>query len=409
MYYISGMDFHPLELLKKISTLVFPQAASPIDVNITEQIESGILEPAVLVNMGTSPNFKTHFNSILAKQEEGRPIFVRMKGVNMPLELQESPISKGNEVLTQIKDPLYKEELLKNIETKHYTVKLRDPNKDYSELKEAEKELDELETIFEKMMEKDDLSPEEMVVWDIAQENAGSSDMVIPMKKIIIDSLKSVIEKPVISLRISEDGGIGEVASIAHSSSLTGSDLMKGVDDFCSVLGVKYMYLEDDAAIESPNGNYSLRLFRGYTGKNSWYEDAFKYTSYEKNHASNSLEQVHSTSQNRLGSAIRLIGNLTIKEMKEILNNRSIKSSALIKTLVKQGIDENKTLQSTIAEMGSKIMNEKAPLHKEMSAYLKDFLEALDSYRGNDSKLQALKKDAEAILNNRFFSKSYCS
>lgn len=397
---------YPSEISKETMSTI-----SDVDHKIQTQIDKGVLEPSMFANKGTSSNFKSYFSSLLKKTEEGLPVFVHIKGVLMPMEITESKIQEGNDVQTQINDPLYKEELItKHSDIKHYAIKLKDPHKDQSALTLAKQQKIKLEEIYNKYADGDEVSSEEESFFDQAKKDfACDFSDVLLMKDMEIDSLKSIYEKPAISIRISEDGEIGEVASIgSQSSHITGSDLMKGVDEFCHMLGVKRMYLEDDAAIESPNGNYSLRLFRYYNDKNSWYEDSFQYKPYEKNYLDGSISESAENSQSRLGSAIHFMGKLTIKEMMKILDNPDInqrKTEGIKRSLEQE--DPKTTLKEKIQDLGQQIMRDRKPLHKEMSTYLKDFLEALDSYTGSDQEFIELKKNANKILNSRFFAKSY--
>ena len=240
-----------------------------------KQLEEGILNPSEFTSP-LSTDFRVNFQKLLERQG---PLFLRIKGVDMSLKIEESPIYDENELRTQIHDPIFaKEELSKHKDKKHYSITMGDP---YRPMPEGLLELIEknhvLQAIHEQGGKATTKQEEEILKEALLQE--GDLETALMMNNVNIESLKSVYDKPAISIRISEDGGIGEIASIAsQSGALSGSDLMGGVDDFCKMLGVKHMYLEDDAKITKPGVEYNLRLFRliGSLDKNSWYEILFR-------------------------------------------------------------------------------------------------------------------------------------
>lgn len=384
--------------------------ASEADRELQRQLRSNTLNPEELSTLGKTSDFKSSLASILAKQNDNETLKILINGIPLELKVSESPITEEgtNSILSQIKDPVYKTELSQHNDVKHYSLKVLDPTKDRSEFNRAEFEFKALKKINDKKLAGEKFTSNEKILWSKAVEEAwGEEDMVILLKQATVQGLADELSKPIISIRISEDGKIGEVASISKAQGLPGSALMKSVDQLCQVLGVDHMYLEDDAAIESPNGNYSLRLFREFTGKNSWYEDTFHYSAYEKNEMNNSLQETQEVTQARLGSQLQRVGNLALSQIKDILNDGNIKKSHTLNEFFEAQADDNKTFSSLISELGKKIMYEQQPLHKEMSMCLTGFLEALNSYSGTDPNLVQLKNDATAILNNKFFSKSY--
>ncbi len=373
-----------------------------------KQLTKGYLDLENITHL-PSGDFTTCFEHLREKCAEG-DFSIQLEGVKMPIEITESPILEGGAIRTQIQDPLYKEELLKHKDEKHYSIKLRDPHHTPSpEWEKAKKEWETLQVAMGKMEELKPLSKtEEELVSSLVNKHGDIADAMM-MVQVEFESLNAEFEKPAISIRFSEKGDIGEIASVAvHSKELPGQKLMEGIGKLCTALGVKKMFLEDDAKIESPSGSYNLRLFRYFIGKNSWYEDSFGFRPYYHDGLHATLMPQDNASRDILKIPISQFGGLKLGKISQLLSSPDIergKAKELISLL--STLNENKTLSEAIYEMGNKIIKDKAPLHKELNTLLVDLLESFASYRGQDTEMLELKKGSTSLLNEKFLIRNY--
>jgi len=135
------------------------------------------------------------------------PLKIKIGQTTMHLDLTNTTIGDRENIESQLKDPRYHSELLKHLNKNHYSIHLRDLNKEEpADLAEAKAELARIQQ----------------------DPTAGEDDAL--MAWITVESLMENFNKPSISLRFAEDGSIGEVRSIESQSTLcSGSAIMKAL------------------------------------------------------------------------------------------------------------------------------------------------------------------------------------
>jgi len=344
---------------------------------------------------------------LIRLSQEGN-LRVLVNGIAMPLSIAEQPIIVDGMVRTQIDDPQYKDELLKHAQKKHYSFKLMDPNRIFPpELEDTKKNFAQIQNIINKQMEGRKLNKQDLAYLETHNIEIEDLPMQLMIEEATILSLEENYLKPAISLRISKDGEIGEIASITtQSPQLTGKDLMGAVDKLCQCLKVKKMFLEDDAKIEAANqGSYNLRLFRYVQGKDSWYADTFQFVPYEYDRLHQALvgSQASSTKE-----AIDQLTNKTVHEVLELFTDPSFDKNKYPKLITfLESNPGQATLRSLIQEKGNLIMKNNAPLHQELSLLLTGYLETIATYRGDEDNKLKLKEQAQLLLNTKYFLKTY--
>jgi hypothetical protein len=349
--------------------------------------------------------------ALLIKLSQEGDLKVIVNGIAMPLSITEQPMIVDGMVRTQIDDPQYKDELLKHAQKKHYSFKLMDPNRIFPpELEDTKKNFTRIQNIFNKQMEGGKLNKQDLAYLQTHNIEIEDLPMQLMIEDATIQSLEENYLKPAISLRISEDGEIGEIASIASQSpQLTGKDLMGAVDKFCLCLKVKKMFLEDDAKIEAANqGSYNLRLFRYVQGKDSWYADTFQFVPYEYDRLHQALVGSQASSNKDREEAMNQLTNKTVHEVLELLIDPSFDKSKYPKLIAfLESNPDQATIRSLIQDKGNLIMKNNAPLHLELSLLLTGYLETIATYRGDEDNKLKLKEQAQLLLNTKYFLKTY--
>lgn len=365
-----------------------------------------VLDLDELYTLGLDP--KTLFEILSSKEfEEG--LSVKVEGVEMPLKLMIKPIQEGAVVITQINEPLYKEELLLHKDTTHYSLQLSDPNRPVpEELDLAEAHFTMLSHMNTKLNSYQPLTETDLFYLSEHKIDEADIDFELQLAQSAVEGWKEIYNKPAISLRIAEDGTIGEIASISvQSKTLPGTSLMKWVDQFCKFLNVEKMFLEDDAKIELAKvGSYSQRLYRYAIGKNSWYVDTFHFQPYLFDPLRHEIIPSDMTPKTREAS-----DNINFKTVGEVLDLLSdpdyntTKYPGLIPYL--HSLDSKATIQSLIESMGKEVIQQNAPVHNILSLLLTSYLETLTTYRGEDPAKIELKEQAVHILQDKFYLKCY--
>lgn len=361
-----------------------------------EQLFEKPIDPKTLFEVLTSPEFN------------GR-VRVAIDGEEMPLTITESIIQEGPLVRTQINEPTYKEELLRHSGVKHYSLQLMDPHRPAPQgLLEAQEHLARMELINNKLGTGRSLDQADQQYLD--ERGIEEPEFEFFMAQSALESFKEIYNKPALSLRLAEDGSIGEIASIgSQSKQISGTMLMKWIDQFCKSLKVERLFLEDDAKIELPDvGSYNQRLYRYATGKNSWYSDSFSFQPYQYNCYLGKVVPSDADYRPEIANATKSIYQKTVAEALLLLSDPDYHLSKYpaLKPLL-EGLDANATIQSIIQKMGSEVISQHVPHHKELSLLLTGYLETLASYKGEDPSKILLKEQAEELLHSKFYMKMY--
>lgn len=410
---------------------------------LTEYVTQGIL-PFRLFEKNSIP-FKDKLDIILTntpKNSEGLPELkitdIPGKGGKVAGEMRcvvrNDPILEGDTVLSQLKDPVYREELLKYKQTPHYAFEFFDVGRE-PEIKAKREELAKEKNLLEEIsnvmsnfylgFDPDEFNrdftteqrsyfgkPEDQI---LNENDIGELNYVIQDKQAMFpfteDSIISELQKPTIRCRISEGGEIGELKSVnIHSTILGGKELMDCYDRFCSFMTPASMFLEDDAKIEGKTGSYNLRLFRliGLDNKNSWYDDAFGYKQYEQ--VEKNIQEINDPGE-RAKKRVVKIKSLTLNNLAEDLKQEGMKKNPQLKDTLEKHIKEVSngeiTLSELVRDLGNQVSKSEKPLHKDLDLLLTGVSETYRDYQGNDPRIKGLKEDATFILGDRYMKKTY--
>lgn len=332
-------------------------------------------------------------------------------------------------LLSQIKDPLYREELLSHADQNHYSFEFFDVAKQpeidqkLKELAAQKQALDDLGGVLQNFMINNNVgafnksfTPAQRALFDIPHDQQLTKSQIdnlndeyqdkLFMFPFTEESIKSELAKATISGRFSEDGSFGELRSVnIHSPNLGGKELMDFWDRFCGHMKPSEVYLEDDAKIEGKTGSYNLRLFRlmGLPDKGSWYTDGYQYHSYSK--GSEGPVQTTLDSKEQQINCAAPFKAMTAAKAKELLEQPGMKpSNEAIKLLDQYALSDAK-LGDIVKELGNRVrLGEQ--LHKELDTLL-GVISIFSKYEGANKELNELKGKALVLTDSRFYRKSY--
>lgn len=336
---------------------------------------------------------------------------------------EESIIDSGEEVLSQINEPVYRRDLLRHRSEKHYSFEFFDVGRDV-EIDQKQKELTEEERLLIEIGEILNKYPRSMKI--DAVKNAltvdhrkllglGESQILIAadvrslrqkvrdkieMFPIRRDSISSEFKKATIKGRFCEDGSIAELKSVnIHSEIMGGKQLMDFWDKFCEFMGAEAVYLEDDAKIEGETGSYSLRFFRliALEDRTSWYQDSYDYVPYELGDAGEVVDV--EDSRESILEAFSALRNISIEKLIAHLDLTD-ETVAVLEDY------NNHTYQEMVFDLGQRVRKGEH-LHKELNLVLEGILKTFSEYDGSEPEILPLKEIAEKAFGYRYFRKSY--
>lgn len=404
---------------------------------LSSKIESGSISYSEFISAKSSyPELLGALLEKAPKNTDGNPEITltdvpdRKKGNSGVLKLvvKKDPITddKGG-VLSQLVDPVYREELLKTKDQTHYNFEFFDLGRT-AEIDEKRAKLNDEEDLLNSVTNlfieySDDIdefnkqfTPEQRKYYNIPEDkqlewtdftnlfNEHKDRLFLfPAKKM---NAEEEFKKPTIRGRFSEDGSIGELKSVnIHSSDLGGTELMNVWDQFCTTMGVGMAYLEDDAKFEGKSGSYNMRLFRLMTSsKTSWYQDGHAYHPYTKTvdrvsdvekAAEQAITRIQPFKEMKLSAAHALLSSPGFEEASETL--RILEEY--------RDDDDDLTLGQLVSSLGSRVRKGE-DLYKEIDLIL-ETISTVSKYNGSDARMNELKDLALSITSERFYRKNY--
>lgn len=434
----SSLESLDLSLLKRVAYVKEKNFSLQI-IKFTEAVQSGTLnfqdlqdnvlsfgeKMDILLNKapkGSQGEIKLSFIGVLDKK--GDPEGVLHMTIK-PGELFDSTKT----LLSQINDPLYREELLSQASQTHYTFEFFD-NARQSEIDQKREELatkkqalDDLGNLLNLYAEDLDevnfnkeFKPTQRALFHIPQDKQlneneiadlfGEHETELFMFPVIEESINDELAKATISARFSKDGSIGELKSVnIHSPNMGGKQLMDFWDGFCSYIKPTQVYLEDDAKIEGGTGSYNLRLFRlmSLPDKASWYTDGYQYHSYHK--GDEGLVMTSLDSKEQQINYVQPFKTMTAERAREQLLKPGMKPSDTAIELLDQYVNSNKMLSDIVKQLGDKVRTGEQ-LHKELDTLL-GVISLFSKYEGLDEELNNLKENATVLTHSRFYRKNY--
>lgn len=405
----------------------------------TKSVENGVISFKDL--QGDDLSFKEKMSILLKKAPQGPQNEINILFTDVPdkkgnptgqmrMVVKPSALFDADKtLLSQIKDPLYREELLSHAHQNHYSFEFFDVGKQpeidqkLKELAEQKQALDDLGGVLNTFMINKDIgafnknfTPAQRALFDIPQGQQLTKSQIdnlndeyqdkLFMFPFTEESIKTELAKATISGRFSEDGSIGELRSVnIHSPNLGGKELMDFWDRFCGQMKPGQVYLEDDAKIEGKTGSYNLRLFRlmGLPDKGSWYTDGYQYQSYSKG-SEGPVKTTLDSKEQQINCA-EPFKAMTAAKAKELLEQPGMKPSKEALNLLNQHASSNAKLGDLVKDLGNRVrLGEQ--LHKELDTLL-GVISVFSKYEGTDDELNELKAKASVLTDSRFYRKSY--
>ncbi|MCB1073551.1 MAG: hypothetical protein KDK96_10715 [Chlamydiia bacterium] len=350
--------------------------------------------------------------------------------------------AQGDIVSTQLADPIYKERLKEFNQVNHYALEFIDDQRltTSPEITQAKQELEMLEGLNELFneyfcsfdpddffigfteaqkaflgQEEREFTGTEVEINElynlIKGEYPNLSDKILDLN-LKIDSLQTQIEKPTITVRLSEGGEIGELKSVnIQSPEMSGNHLMQIFDNFLGFLGAQEMYLSDEAKFEKEGvGSYNMRLFRYFTtdDKSSWYVDSYGYSPYILDPLQNKIVSISPSDGDLIRSKSKEFSEKNLIQLKDELSQEGFDGT--MKTKLLQVIEEHGEGCTTVGEIVKKLGAQAkggSLVHQEIHALTTTYLELFRSYSGSDPAISSQKDQADTVLHAIYFRKSY--